>query len=237
MMNIPARAPVCKVKVFVCFLVCTCVTMTFLQWTHVWMLRAEITEIKHRFRPRDTQDSAMCCACCGVSGYDGFSERKTPKGNRDKRDVTELKKQRQKRNKHHMFLHLVPVSSQSCNDRDTTVLSWAVGQSRGNALQVSGDTVTVVTEGTYFIYSQVLYKHNTLVMGHVITKNLKGAESKLMKCLKSTPSNDSQSPPNTCYTAGIHFLESGSTLQLSIPRRSAELILTAHATFMGILNI
>lgn len=36
---------------------------------------------------------------------------------------------------------------------------------------------------------------------------------------------------------GIHFLESGSTLQLAVPRRSAELILTAHATFMGILNI
>ncbi|XP_056602390.1 tumor necrosis factor ligand superfamily member 13 isoform X2 [Triplophysa dalaica] len=237
MMIIPVRASVCKVKVFVCVLLCTCVTVTFIQWTHVWMLRAEITEIKHRFRPRDTRDCASGCACCGVSGYDRFSERKTPKDNRDKRDVTELKKQRQKRNKHHTFLHLVPVSSRSCNEDDITVLSWAVGQSRGNALQVSGDTVTVVTEGTYFIYSQVLYKHNTLVMGHVITKKFKGAESKLMKCLKSTPSNVSHPPSNTCYTAGIHFLESGSTLQLAVPRRSAELILTAHATFMGILNI
>lgn len=110
------------------------------------------------------------------------------------------------------------------DDHDTTVLSWAVGQSRGNGLQVSGDTVTVVTEGTYFIYSQVgsvwycyycaiktqtvtwsspqvLYKDPTWVMGHVITKKFKGAESKLMKCLKSMPGNVSQ-PLNTCYTAG-----------------------------------
>uniref|UniRef100_A0A672LZE6 TNF superfamily member 13 n=1 Tax=Sinocyclocheilus grahami TaxID=75366 RepID=A0A672LZE6_SINGR len=122
------------------------------------------------------------------------------------------------------------------DDHDTTVLSWAVGQSRGEGLQVSADTVTVETEGTYFIYSQVLYKDTTWVMGHVIMKRHKGAETKLMKCLKSMPSNVSQ-PLNTCYTAGIYFLESGSTLQLYVPRKSAELILTAHATFMGLFNI
>lgn len=85
----------------------------------------------------------------------------------------------------------------------------------------------MVTQGLYFIYSQVgviypvdyhqgcegtqasflalvlqvLYKDPTWVMGHVITKRLKGAETKLMKCLKSMPSNVSV-PLNTCYTAG-----------------------------------
>ncbi|XP_055056796.2 tumor necrosis factor ligand superfamily member 13 isoform X3 [Misgurnus anguillicaudatus] len=207
MMIIPAAASVRKLNVFKWFLLCTCVLVMYIQWTHIWMLRSEMAEIKHRFRPRDVSemDGGMCCACCGVA-------------------------------EHHTFLHLVPVSSQSYNDDDLTVLSWAVGRSRGNGLQVSGDTVTVVTEGTYFIYSQVLHKHTTSVMGHVVTKKLKGAESKLMKCLKSIPINVSQ-PLNTCYTAGIHFLESGSTLQLSVPRTAAELILTAHATFMGILNI
>lgn len=171
-----------------------------------------------------------------MNGYHRFKETNTHPDIRNKRDVTEEKKQRQRRHKHHHFLHLVPVSTQSNKDEDTTVLSWAVGRSRGNGLQVSGDTVTVVTEGTYFIYSQVLHKHTTCVMGHVITKKLKGAESKLMKCLRSMSINVTN-PLNTCYTAGIHFLESGSTLQLSVPRTSAELILTAHATFMGILNI
>lgn len=36
-----------------------------------------------------------------------------------------------------------------------TVLSWAVGRSQGAGLQVSGESITVVTEGSYFIYSQV----------------------------------------------------------------------------------
>uniref|UniRef100_A0A671KKU0 Tumor necrosis factor ligand superfamily member 13-like n=1 Tax=Sinocyclocheilus anshuiensis TaxID=1608454 RepID=A0A671KKU0_9TELE len=197
-----------------------------------------MAEITQRSRPLDTarDEGGICCdsaVCYGASGYHRFPERRTHAAGRDKRDVT---KQRKRREKRHTFLHLVPVSSQSYNGHDTTVLSWAVGQSRGQGLQVSADTVTVEAEGTYFIYSQVLYKDTTWVMGHVITKRLKGAETKLMKCLKSMPSNVSQ-PLNTCYTAGIYFLESGSTLQLSVPRKSAELILTAHTTFMGLFNI
>ncbi|XP_016423685.1 tumor necrosis factor ligand superfamily member 13-like isoform X2 [Sinocyclocheilus rhinocerous] len=203
-----------------------------MQWTYFWMLRSEMAEITQRFRPLDTArdeggiccDSAVCygaTSCYKVSCYHRFPERRTHAEGRDKRDVT---KQRKRREQQHTFLHLVPVSSQSYR------------QSRGQGLQLSADTVTVEAEGTYFIYSQVLYKDTTWVMGHVITKRLKGAETKLMKCLKSMPSNVSQ-PLNTCYTAGIYFLESGSTLQLSVPRKSAELILTAHTTFMGLFNI
>uniref|UniRef100_A0A672PRU3 Tumor necrosis factor ligand superfamily member 13-like n=1 Tax=Sinocyclocheilus grahami TaxID=75366 RepID=A0A672PRU3_SINGR len=191
----------------------------------------------HRFPERQThaagRDKRDATSCYKVSGYHRFPERQTHAAGRDKRDVT---KQRKRREKRHTFLHLVPVSSQSYNGHDSTVVSWAVGQSRGQGLQVSADTVTVEAEGTYFIYSQVLYIDTTWVMGHVITKRLKGAETKLMKCLKSMPSNVSQ-PLNTCYTAGIYFLESGSTLTLSVPRKSAELILTAHTTFMGLFNI
>ncbi|XP_050966275.1 tumor necrosis factor ligand superfamily member 13 isoform X2 [Labeo rohita] len=242
-------------RFLVCTAACTCVGVMYIQWTYIWMLRSEMAEIAQRFRALDTAgdeggiccDSAVCygaTSCYKVSCSHRFAERRTHAEGRDRRDVTKQKKQRKRREKQHTFLHLVPVSSQSYNDHDTTVLSWAVGQSRGEGLQVSADTVTVEAEGTYFIYSQglfcylpqVLYKDTTWVMGHVITKRLKGAETKLMKCLKSMPSNVSQ-PLNTCYTAGIYFLESGSTLQLSVPRKSAELILTAHATFMGLFNI
>ncbi|XP_051749379.1 tumor necrosis factor ligand superfamily member 13 isoform X5 [Ctenopharyngodon idella] len=231
--NIPASVWKVNVDVLKRFLVftvaCTCVGVVYMQWTYIWMLRAEMAEITQRFRPLDTagKEGGICCdaaVCYGVSCYHRFLERRKHEGGRDKRDVTEQKKQRKRRQKKHTFLHLVPVSSQSYR------------QSRGEGLQVSGDTVTVEAEGTYFIYSQVLYKDTTWVMGHVITKRLKGAETKLMKCLKSMPSNVSQ-PLNTCYTAGIHFLESGSSLQLSVPRKSAELILTAHATFMGLFSI
>ncbi|XP_067295995.1 tumor necrosis factor ligand superfamily member 13 isoform X2 [Pseudorasbora parva] len=241
MNNHNIHASVWKVNVealkrfLVCTVACTCVGVVYMQWTYIWMLRAEMVEITERFKPLDTAGKeGICCdsaVCFGVSCCQSCCH-----GGRDKRDVTEQRKQRKRRQKQHTFLHLVPVSSQSCNDGDITVLSWALGQSRGEGLQVSGDTVTVEAEGPYFIYSQVLYKDTTWVMGHVITKRLKGAETKLMKCLKSMPSNVSQ-PLNTCYTAGIYFLESGSTLQLSVPRKSAELNLSAHATFMGLFRI
>ncbi|XP_042606640.1 tumor necrosis factor ligand superfamily member 13-like [Cyprinus carpio] len=240
--NSPASARRVNVEVLkrflACAAACTCVGVLYVQWTYIWMLRSEMAEITQRFRPLDAarDEGGICCdsaVCYGVSCYHRFPERRTHAEVRDKRDVT---KQRKRREIQHTFLHLVPVSSLSFNDHDTTVLSWAVGQSRGQGLQVSADTVTVEAEGTYFIYSQVLYKDTTWVMGHVITKRFKGAETKLMKCLKSMPSNISQ-PLNTCYTAGIYFLESGSTLQLSVPRKSAELILTAHTTFMGLFNI
>ncbi|XP_067295998.1 tumor necrosis factor ligand superfamily member 13 isoform X5 [Pseudorasbora parva] len=198
MNNHNIHASVWKVNVealkrfLVCTVACTCVGVVYMQWTYIWMLRAEMVEITERFKPLDTAGKeGICCDSAVCFGVD---------------------------------------------DGDITVLSWALGQSRGEGLQVSGDTVTVEAEGPYFIYSQVLYKDTTWVMGHVITKRLKGAETKLMKCLKSMPSNVSQ-PLNTCYTAGIYFLESGSTLQLSVPRKSAELNLSAHATFMGLFRI
>ncbi|XP_062844949.1 tumor necrosis factor ligand superfamily member 13 isoform X4 [Trichomycterus rosablanca] len=159
--------------------------------------------------------------------------------------LMELDRVRQERSNYHCscsgveqrtFLQLVPSSTQSYDEQDMTVLIWAVGRSQGAGLKVSGDSITVVTEGPYFIYSQVLYKDPTWLMGHVITKRLRSAETKLMKCLKSMPSNVSE-PYNTCYTAGVHFLESGSVLELSVPRRSADLVLSAQATFMGIFSI
>ncbi|XP_035617224.1 tumor necrosis factor ligand superfamily member 13 isoform X4 [Oncorhynchus keta] len=114
---------------------------------------------------------------------------------------------------------------------------WALGLSRlGEGLQVFGEKVTVVTEGTYFIYSQVLYKDTTWTMGHVIKKRLHGIETILMKCIQSMPSNITVAQ-NTCYTAGVHYLEPGSTLELSIPRKSAGLVLKPHSTFLGMFRI
>uniref|UniRef100_A0A674BMQ5 THD domain-containing protein n=1 Tax=Salmo trutta TaxID=8032 RepID=A0A674BMQ5_SALTR len=80
------------------------------------------------------------------------------------------------------------------------------------------EMVTVVTEGTYFIYSQI--------------KRLHGIETSMMTCIQSMPSNITVAQ-NTCYTAGVHYLEPGSTLELCIPRKSAGLDLKPHTTFLG----
>ncbi|XP_071220558.1 tumor necrosis factor ligand superfamily member 13 isoform X3 [Salvelinus alpinus] len=82
----------------------------------------------------------------------------------------------------------------------------------------------------------VLYKDTTWTMGHVIKKRLHGIETILMKCIQSMPSNITVAQ-NTCYTAGVHYLEPGSTLELSIPRKSAGLVLKPHSTFLGMFRI
>ncbi|XP_017543759.1 tumor necrosis factor ligand superfamily member 13 isoform X1 [Pygocentrus nattereri] len=229
-----------KRYVFLVTVVCTSLALTLLvvHWRHIRSVTVELMDLERRVRAlqkgQEWWNEGVCCpsgTCCGCQVWE------SPKfgGSRGKRDLSSPGKIRQKRQtERRSFLHLIPASAHSNDERDLTVLTWALGQIQGAGLQASGETITVATEGNYFIYSQVLYKDTTWVMGHVITKRLKGAETKLMKCLKSMPSNDSV---NTCYTAGVHFLESGSVLELSIPRKSAELILVAHATFMGIFSI
>ncbi|XP_049321491.1 tumor necrosis factor ligand superfamily member 13 isoform X3 [Astyanax mexicanus] len=214
---------------------CTCLVLTllFVQWRHIRLLRLQLMDLEHTVSAlRTGQEGARCLSgtCCGV-----WMTPAMPIG-RKKREASTPKIRRKRQTEQRSILHLIPASTNSYGERDLTILTWALGRSQGAGLQVSGETISVVTEGTYFIYSQVLYKDNTWVMGHVITKRLKGAETKLMKCLKSMPSNLSE-PVNTCYTAGVHYLESGSVLELSVPRQSAELILWSHATFMGIFSI
>ncbi|XP_066517526.1 tumor necrosis factor ligand superfamily member 13 isoform X4 [Hoplias malabaricus] len=206
-----------KHVVFLVALVCTCLVLSLLlvQWRHIHSLRVELMDLELRVRELQRgqdrgQEEGQEGFCCSSHTCCGVEQRS--------------------------FLHLVPALTQSYDERDLTVLTWALGRSQGAGLQVSGETINVTREGLYFIYSQVLYSDTTWVMGHVITKRLEGAETKLMKCLKSMPSNVSL-PLNTCYTAGVHFLESGSLLELSVPRKSAELILSAHATFFGIFSL
>ncbi|KAM9440279.1 tumor necrosis factor ligand superfamily member 13 isoform 2-T2 [Clarias gariepinus] len=215
-----------KWSVFV-YVVGVMVALLHLHYTH----RRMLTELQS---VRTECSNFYCYYCC--SGVDLMTL--ACGSSREKRDVSSQGTKRKKRQKQRTFLHLVPAYTHSYDERDTTVLTWGVGRSQGAGLQLSGggESITVVTEGLYFIYSQVLYKDPTFVMGHVITQRLKGAETKLMKCLKSMPTNVSV-PLNTCYTAGVHFLESGSVLELSVPRRSAELVISAQATFMGIFSI
>ncbi|XP_064209003.1 tumor necrosis factor ligand superfamily member 13 isoform X5 [Anguilla rostrata] len=134
------------------------------------------------------------------------------------------------------FLHLLPLSSHSYDEEDQTLLKWTTGRSQGEGLKLSGETVTVSTGGSYFIYSQVLYTDTTYVMGHVIRKRFDDNETNLLKCMKNMPANKTLAL-NTCYTAGVQYLESGSVVELLIPRKDAEISLLPHATFMGLYRL
>ncbi|KAM6970018.1 tumor necrosis factor ligand superfamily member 13-like [Aplochiton taeniatus] len=165
---------------------------------------------------------AVTCICLGLIVL------QSPRVTQLEKEVRELRR--------NAFVHLHPLSSHSNDEEDYTLVKWTVGRSLGEDLLVSGETVTVVTEGIYFIYSQVLYKDTTWTMGHVIKKRLQGKVSSLIKCIQSMPSNITVAQ-NTCFTAGVHYLEPGSTLELIIPRKSARLVLKAHSTFLGMFRI
>ncbi|XP_066578373.1 tumor necrosis factor ligand superfamily member 13 [Amia ocellicauda] len=133
-------------------------------------------------------------------------------------------------------LHLKPLATRSDEEQDSTVLVWGCGYGRGRGLELAGETVTVREGGLYFLYSQGLYQDNTFTMGHVVKKRLHGNETTLLRCVKSMPSDPSLAY-NTCYTAGVQFLESGSVLEMSVPRNHAGVSLQPHNTYMGLYSI
>ncbi|KAL4659957.1 tumor necrosis factor ligand superfamily member 13-like [Arapaima gigas] len=199
----------------------TCLGFLLMQFVRIEELRAELRELKVRV--------GMSCRAEAATGQDASRIRRDLPGQA-------LRKQRQLGHRRRTFLHLLPLSSYSHDEEDKTMLKWTVGQSQGEGLQVSGDTVTVTKGGLYFIYSQVLYEDTTFVMGHVIKKYVGDNETSLMKCMKSMPDSIDQAM-NTCYTAGVQNLESGSILELSIPRKKAGVILQPQSTFLGIYKI
>ncbi|XP_046876464.1 tumor necrosis factor ligand superfamily member 13 isoform X1 [Hypomesus transpacificus] len=217
---------------------CICLCLMTLQSTTLRHLQIELGELRQwtGLECKETDDSISRCEMS--NSHRGYQWDRIV-GGREKRDVARSGKRRQRCAAGRVaVLHLQPLSLHSYDEDDYTLIKWAVGKSLGNGLQVglSGETVTIVTEGTYFIYSQVLYKDTTWTMGHVIKKRIHGTVTSLMKCIQSMPNNITVAQ-NTCYTAGVHYLEPGSTLEVSVPRKSAGLVLKAHATFLGMFSI
>ncbi|XP_039603039.1 tumor necrosis factor ligand superfamily member 13 isoform X1 [Polypterus senegalus] len=137
-------------------------------------------------------------------------------------------------------VHLVPLSTQTNEDLDLTEIEWKIGIKQGGAFEVNRTTLTIKDSGLYYVYSQVLYRDMTFVMGHVIMKRTVGDQTSnevtLLKCIQSMPSTKEQAF-NTCYSAGMYFLEKGSVLQLSVPRFNAGIALEDHSTFMGLIKL
>ncbi|KAG9339001.1 hypothetical protein JZ751_024399 [Albula glossodonta] len=243
---------------------CTCLGLLLFQASQIHRMRQELSELKARFTAEETD--VLRCGVPAPPSYD-CSEAQDQDGVRRRRETTlrdgARKRQCQPgRDKpglifhiftdslshnpqlslsslpagRRSFLHLLPLSSNSYDEEDKTLLKWTQGQSQGDGLQLLGETVTVTTAGHYFIYSQVLYMESTYVMGHLIKKRVDGNETSLMKCIKSMPEKDEHAL-NSCYTAGVQYLESGSVLELSIPRKKAEVGLQHHATFMGLYRL
>ncbi|XP_018605466.2 tumor necrosis factor ligand superfamily member 13B-like isoform X4 [Scleropages formosus] len=110
-------------------------------------------------------------------------------------------------------LQMMPDRRRSAVRQEHTTISWQVGLRRGSALVEHQNTILVREEGFYFVYSQTVT---------------------LFRCIQTM---NPVFPYNTCYTAGIAKLEAGDSVELLIPRQSANISLDGDSTFFGALRL
>ncbi|XP_034417237.1 tumor necrosis factor ligand superfamily member 13B [Cyclopterus lumpus] len=126
------------------------------------------------------------------------------------------------------------------NSEPHTGIPWQAGLRRGSALEADGDSMLVMEEGFYFVYSQVYYMDSTFAMGHVLIRrkrNVVGDEPQYVVLFRCIQNMNPVHPYNTCYTGGIVKLEVGDHLELLIPRPTAAVSLYGDTTFLGAVKL
>ncbi|XP_045653309.1 tumor necrosis factor ligand superfamily member 13 isoform X2 [Ursus americanus] len=121
-------------------------------------------------------------------------------------------------------------------DSDVTELMWQPALKRGRGLEAQGYVVRVWDAGVYLLYSQVLFHDVTFTMGQVVSREGKGRQETLFRCVRSMPSNPDWAY-NSCYSAGVFHLHQGDILSVTIPRGRAKLSLSPHGTFLGFVKL
>uniref|UniRef100_A0A673X735 TNF superfamily member 13b n=1 Tax=Salmo trutta TaxID=8032 RepID=A0A673X735_SALTR len=114
------------------------------------------------------------------------------------------------------------------------------GLRRGSALEADSDSILVREEGYYFVYSQVYYMDRIFAMGHVVNRkkrNVVGDEAQHVTLFRCIQDMNPVYPYNTCYTGGIVKLEVGDSVELLIPRSTANISLDGDSTFLGAFRL
>ncbi|GCC21676.1 tumor necrosis factor ligand superfamily member 13 isoform X1 [Chiloscyllium punctatum] len=157
-------------------------------------------------------------------------ERQTLRVERD--SGSKLRHRQRRRNS---LIHLAPTSYQS--EGDNTIIHWQKIIHTGQSFEQNNSTIAIKGNGYYLIYTQVLYKDRTFVMGHVVKRkeqNRQKEEETLLRCTQNMPE---EQPFNTCYSAGIYKLQKGDIIELVIPRNSATIVMEKDSTFMGLMKV
>ncbi|VFV46791.1 tumor necrosis factor ligand superfamily [Lynx pardinus] len=141
-----------------------------------------------------------------------------------------------KQKKKHSVLHLVPINITSKEDSDVTEVIWQPALKRGRSLEAQGYVVRVWDTGVYLLYSQVLFHDVTFTMGQVVSREGRGRQETLFRCIRSMPSNPDWAY-NSCYSAGVFHLHQGDILSVTIPRGRAKLSLSPSGTFLGFVKL
>ncbi|KAM9449082.1 uncharacterized protein ACWYII_013756 isoform 3-T3 [Salvelinus alpinus] len=121
-----------------------------------------------------------------------------------------------------------------------TGIPWQEGLRRGSALEAESDSILVREEGYYFVYSQVYYMDRIFAMGHVVNRkkrNVVGDEAQYVTLFRCIQDMNPVYPYNTCYTGGIVKLEVGDSVELLIPRSTANISLDGDSTFLGAFRL
>ncbi|XP_028655048.1 tumor necrosis factor ligand superfamily member 13B [Erpetoichthys calabaricus] len=140
-------------------------------------------------------------------------------------------------------LHMIADNSRSTFQKDMqTAIPWHQGLRRGPALEHEQESNAIVVReaGYFFVYSQVYYMDRTFAMGHVIIRKkagIVGNELRIVNLFHCIQHMNEDYPFNTCYTAGIAKLEQEDSIELLIPRPSANVSLDGDSTFFGAIKL
>ncbi|XP_048380292.1 tumor necrosis factor ligand superfamily member 13 isoform X1 [Stegostoma tigrinum] len=158
------------------------------------------------------------------------TERQTLRVERDSR--SKLRHRQRRRNS---LIHLVPSSYQL--QGDSTIIHWQKILHTGESFEQNNSTIAIKGNGYYLIYTQVLYKDHTFVMGHVVKRKEQKSQKEGETLLRCTQNMPEEQPFNTCYSAGIYRLQKGDIIELVIPRNSAAIVMAKDSTFMGLMKV
>ncbi|XP_004604926.1 tumor necrosis factor ligand superfamily member 13 [Sorex araneus] len=207
-----------------------CAMAVMIQQTELQTLRREVSHLQ---RTEGTSAKGEGHPWSGLreQSPDTLEARKNEERVRRRRSELTHKQKKQR-----SLLHLVPINVTSKEDSDVTEVMWQPVLKRGRGLEAHGQVVRVLETGIYLLYSQVLFHDVTFTMGQVVSRESRGRQETLFRCIRSMPS-DPDWAYNTCYSSGVFHLHQGDILSVVIPRARANLSLSPHGTFLGFVKL
>lgn len=230
----PAREPALSVALWLSWGAAlgavACAVALLTQQTELQSLRREVARLQRAGGPSEKKEARLWPSLREQSPE---ALEAWENGERSRRKRAALP---HKQKKKHSVLHLVPVNITSNEDSDVTEVMWQPALKRGRGLEAQGYVVRVWDAGVYLLYSQVLFHDVTFTMGQVVSREGRGRQETLFRCVRSMPSNPDWAY-NSCYSAGVFHLHQGDILTVTIPRGRAKLSLSPHGTFLGFVKL
>nr|XP_015219525.1 PREDICTED: tumor necrosis factor ligand superfamily member 13B [Lepisosteus oculatus] len=233
-------------------------SMSAVSLYHIMTLKAEVASLKTEvFKKREEQICSLSCHDTETTQLPSNNQQKLNYLNDEAVPQPSMDKSKTQQRRHRLRRHSVdnvisktvfqPCLQMIADDKRSTfqkdqytAIPWLPGLKRGTALEEKNNTINVKEAGYFFVYSQVYYKDKIFAMGHIIIRkkeHIVGDELQNVTLFRCIQNMDPIYPFNTCYTAGIVKLEEGDSIELLIPRRTANVSLDGDSTFFGAIKL